>query len=51
MALKWRKFFAQTDHLGGKVEQVIGYNKLQTDFTQEISKLTRNGISAAKAIG
>jgi branched-chain amino acid transport system substrate-binding protein len=41
-------FRAQADRLGGKVESAIGYNKTQTDFTQEIKKVTKNVSSAGK---
>ncbi len=43
-----KNFRAQADLQGGKVESAIGYSKTQTDFTEEINKVTRNGISVTK---
>jgi branched-chain amino acid transport system substrate-binding protein len=34
--------------MGGKVERAIPYNKTQTDFTEEINKVTRYSVSSAK---
>ena len=41
-------FRAEAASLGGKVERAIPYNKTQTDFTEEINKVTKNSVSAAK---
>ncbi|MGV8056951.1 MAG: penicillin-binding protein activator [Smithellaceae bacterium] len=41
-------FRAEADSIGGKVEHTISYSKTQTDFTEEINKLTKNVISPAK---
>jgi len=41
-------FSEETDRSGGKVERAIPYEKVQTDFTEEINKVTKNAVSAAK---
>lgn len=41
-------FSTQADHIGGKVERAISYSKSQTDFTEEINKVTGNGIGDEK---
>jgi branched-chain amino acid transport system substrate-binding protein len=41
-------FRAQATGLGGKIERAIPYGKTQTDFTEEINKVTKNSVSAAK---
>ena len=41
-------FRAEAASLGGKVERAIPYNKTQTDFTEEINKVTKNSVSTAK---
>jgi branched-chain amino acid transport system substrate-binding protein len=41
-------FRAEADRIGGKVESAIPYDKKKTDFTEEINKVTRNDVSAAK---
>ena len=41
-------FRAEADRIGGKVERAIPYSKTQTDFTEEINKVTGNGVSTAK---
>ncbi len=41
---------AQTTRIGGKVERAIPYSKTQTDFSEEIYKLSGYGIDAAKKI-
>jgi branched-chain amino acid transport system substrate-binding protein len=41
-------FRAEADSIGAIVEQAIPYSKTQTDFTEEINKITGYGISAAK---
>jgi ABC-type branched-subunit amino acid transport system substrate-binding protein len=41
-------FRAEASRIGGKVERAVSYNKTQTDFTEEISKLTKNTFYAAK---
>jgi ABC-type branched-subunit amino acid transport system substrate-binding protein len=41
-------FRAEAARIGGKVERAIPYNKNQTDFTEEINKVTGNLISTAK---
>lgn len=43
-----RIFRAEAVRAGGKVERAIPYNKNQTDFTEEINKVTGNLISTAK---
>ncbi len=43
-------FRAEAARIGGKVERVIPYNKNQTDFTEEINKVTGNLISTAKKV-
>jgi ABC-type branched-subunit amino acid transport system substrate-binding protein len=43
-------FRAEAALIGGKVERAIPYNKNQTDFTEEINKVTGNLISAAKKV-
>jgi len=43
-----KNFRVQADQLGGKVERTVGYSKTQTDFTEEINKITRNAVSVAK---
>jgi branched-chain amino acid transport system substrate-binding protein len=41
------KFFSrEVTELGGKVEKAIPYNRTQTDFAEEISKLTGHPVSA-----
>jgi branched-chain amino acid transport system substrate-binding protein len=42
-------FRAQADRIGGKVERAISYSKSQTDFSEEINKVTRNGIRTEKS--
>jgi ABC-type branched-subunit amino acid transport system substrate-binding protein len=41
-------FRAQAGRVAGKVENAIGYSKTQTDFTEEIKKVTRQEIGSAK---
>ncbi len=41
-------FRAEAVREGGKVERAIPYNKSQTDFTEQIDKVTGNLISTAK---
>jgi ABC-type branched-subunit amino acid transport system substrate-binding protein len=41
---------AQATQIGGKVERAIPYSKTQTDFSEEIYKLSGYGIDAAKKI-
>lgn len=43
-------FRTETDREGGEVDRAISYNKTQTDFTEEINKLTNKGIKSAKKI-
>jgi len=42
-------FRMEADKIGGKVERAISYGKNQTDFTEEINKVSGYAISAAKA--
>jgi ABC-type branched-subunit amino acid transport system substrate-binding protein len=41
-------FRAEANSLGGRVERAIPYSKTQTDFKEEINKVTNNSVSAAK---
>jgi branched-chain amino acid transport system substrate-binding protein len=41
-------FSEEVARAGGKVERAVSYNKNQTDFREEINKLTGNKISFAK---
>lgn len=43
-----RLFSEETDRSGGKVERAIPYEKTQTDFTEEINKVTKNAVREAK---
>jgi branched-chain amino acid transport system substrate-binding protein len=41
-------FREEAVQIGGKVERAIPYGKTQTDFTEEINKLTKYAVSSAK---
>jgi ABC-type branched-subunit amino acid transport system substrate-binding protein len=41
-------FRAQAARITGKVESAVGYSKSQTDFTEEIKKVTKQDIGSAK---
>ena len=41
-------FREEAAQMGGKVERAIPYSKTQTDFTEEINKVTRYAVSSAK---
>lgn len=43
-------FRAEAAKIGGKVEHAIPYGKTQTDFTEEIKKITGDGISPAQKV-
>lgn len=45
-----RIFREEVQKIGGKVEKAIPYSKTQTDFTEEISKLTGNRLSSADKV-
>jgi len=38
-------FRAETERSGGKIEMAIPYSKTQTDFTEEIKKITKDGLN------
>lgn len=40
----------QATRIGGKVERAIPYSKTQTDFSEEINKITGHNINAAKKV-
>ncbi|HOW57931.1 MAG TPA: penicillin-binding protein activator, partial [Smithellaceae bacterium] len=44
-----KAFRMEAEKTGGKVERAISYGKNQTDFTEEINKVSGYAISAAKA--
>jgi branched-chain amino acid transport system substrate-binding protein len=45
------KFFrSEVDRIGGKVERAVSYNKAQTDFTEEINKITSHRAVVAKQV-
>lgn len=45
-----RIFLSEAKKTGGKVDKTIPYSKTQTDFTQQIKKLTGNKIGASEKV-
>jgi ABC-type branched-subunit amino acid transport system substrate-binding protein len=43
-------FRKEAQRIGGKVEKTVPYNKTQTDFTAEISKITGNRLTSADKV-
>ncbi|NTW77348.1 MAG: ABC transporter substrate-binding protein [Syntrophaceae bacterium] len=41
-------FSTEVDRRGGKIESAVPFDKKQTDFTQELNQVVKNGINIAK---
>ena len=51
MEKKWFVIFrSEVQKTGGKVDKAIPYSKTQTDFTEQIKKLTGNKIGTSETV-